>query len=774
MKWFIGILSFFALFFLILLFLPFLIDFNKFKPQIQNAVAEKLNAKINFTSAKLTIFTGLGIEIKDVSIENTDEVFMGTELFKVKEIKFKTELFQLIKGKFVGAVQIKNPEINIMRGSGKTNITTLVKKESIKKTTNEQTTQEESLPATPGNTKNYNSFTDKILIKSFEIKNATFNLYNVSGPKEHLVAKVENTNLIVSNIGAGKDMTLDFSTEVDYSENDVAAKGTISLALNVNTELVGTEWKNSLFNGKLSFDKLDINFRNAFVKKKSVPLNLSFAGMANPKIVNLDDFKLSLQSLETKAKVSVSLLDKLNSNISFAVKANNLVDLGELLPQHKDMLLNATLDLKGKIEGYLASPESLDTNIVLKTKLTDSDINLVFDSKSFKPLLGSLKVQSQNLYLSKIIKPFMAKETTKEHSPKNTEKEVNENNHGEKNNSVKEDNQNKDEFSLTDKQKKLLSGSDFITEISIGKLVYDNFNFTNLTLNAKLKNYNAILNKLSMNLFSGTLNTNMTADLAVYPVMHNGNLFLNNVKVEEIYKSIKPDTKTSPIEGSSDIKMNYNAKGFTRASLSKYLNAKGTFLFNDGTLNTKSLISLAGEQFNNFIKSSPFASLKIDNNSIKKLSMSDDKDSKKSLKNQKGDFEIRDGKLLIRNSINSEQGLIKLDADVGIDESLTGSALYIASNSVKEQLIQQSNYAKYLLNDKGEFELMLYLAGTVSKPDVTINTEPLQKRFIKNASKEVTNKLKEEIKKNPEVQKLQDDAKKLLEKNGIDPSNFGF
>ena len=114
-------------------------------------------------------------------------------------------------------------------------------------------------------------------------------------------------------------MTLDFSTEVDYSENDVAAKGTISLALNVNTELVGTEWKNSLFNGKLSFDKLDINFRNALLRKVSA-INLSFAGMANPKIVNLDDFKLSLQSLETKAKVSVSLLDKLNSNISFGSK----------------------------------------------------------------------------------------------------------------------------------------------------------------------------------------------------------------------------------------------------------------------------------------------------------------------------------------------------------------------------------------------------------------------------------------------------------------------
>ncbi|WGL59064.1 AsmA family protein [Pigmentibacter sp. JX0631] len=777
MKWIIGISSFFVTIIVILFILPFLIDFNKFKPQIQNAVAEKMNARINFSSAKLTIFTGLGIVIKDVTIENTDEVFMGTELFKVKEIKFKTELMQLFKGKFVGTIDIKNPEVNILRGSGKTNLTTLAKKESFKKTNEEHSPQEESLPSQVGNSKSSSSFTDKILIKSFEIRNATFNLFNVNGPKERLVAKVENTNLIISNIGSGKDTKIDFSTEVDYSENDVTAKGLISLALNVNTELNGTEWKNSLFNGKLSFDKLDINFRNAFVKKKSVPFNLAFAGIANPRLLTIDDFKLNLQSIDTKAKVALSLLDKSNANINFLVNSNNLAELGEILPQHKDMLLNATLNLKGKIEGYLTAPETLDTNISLQSKLGDSDINLLFDSKSFKPLKGSLKIQSKNLFLSKIISPFMAKNNSKDeekNQSKAENKEENESPSSSANSESKKQDLNKDEFSLSDKQKKLLSGSDFSTEISIGKLVYENFNFTNFILNSKIKNYTATLNKFSMNLFSGNLTSNMNVDLAVYPIMYNGNLNLNNVKVEEIYKTIKADAKSSPIEGSADIKMTFNAKGYSRASLSKYLNANGSFLFNDGTLNTKSLISLAGEQFNQFIKSGPFSSLKIDNNSLKNLSLSDDKDSKKSLKNQKGEFEIRNGKLIVRNSINTEQGFLKLDADIGIDESLTGSALYIASKSVKEQLIQQSNYAKYLLNDKGEFELTLYLAGTVSKPEVTINTEPLQKRFIKNASKEVTNKIKEEIKKNPEVQKLQDDAKKLLEKNGIDPSQFGF
>jgi AsmA protein len=86
----------------------------------------------------------------------------------------------------------------------------------------------------------------------------------------------------------------------------------------------------------------------------------------------------------------------------------------------------------------------------------------------------------------------------------------------------------------------------------------------------------------------------------------------------------------------------------------------------------------------------------------------------------------------------------------------------------------QSKYAKYFLNEKDEFQLDLTLGGTVTNPDVKINTEILQSRLVKNASKDLINKLKEEIKNNPETQKIQNDAKKLLEKNGIDLQKLGF
>ena len=782
-KWLIGIFGFIFFIFFLLLILPFMIDFNKFKPQIQNIFAEKLNAKVNFSSARLTIFSGLGIELKDISIENTDEVFMGAELFKVKDIKFKTELLPLLKGKFIGSIEIKNPEINLMRSAGRNNVTSLIKKQALKNgehgenKTDKNSPQEENLTEAKTAPNSGNAFADKILIQSFEIKNATIHVYNVSGPSEKEIAKIKNMNLVISNIGIAKDTKISFSTDVDIKDTDATVKGLISLNFIVNTELEGNEWKNSIFNANLSFDNLDINYKNAFVKKKSIPFHMSFSGMASPKNLVIENFKLDLQSLDSKAKVNINSFDKLNSDINFSLNSQNLSELGEILPQHKDMLLNATLNLKTRIVGALTQPETLDFNIDLKSKLSDSDINLVFDAKSVKPLLGSLKVQSQNLYLSKIIKPFMSKSTDEDKkgsNPKSENPVKNEENT--ESDSIKSTGSSKkdEEFSLGDKEKKLLAGSDFYTDINIGKLVYDNVTLNNFVLNSKIKNYTATLNKLSMNLFSGSLATTASADLAVYPVPYSGNMSLNGVKVEEIFKIIKSDSEKSPIEGRADIKMNFNARGMTKPSLSKTLNAKGGFLFNDGTLNTKNLVSLAGQQFNKFVNNSSFGAFQIDANSLKKLSLSDDNSSKRSLKNQRGDFEIKDGKLLLRNNISSEQGLLKLHADIGIDESLNGNAIYIASNKIKENLLDQSKYAKYLLNEKGEFVLDLALAGTVTNPEVTINTSDLQARLVKNASKDLTNKLKEEIKKNPEAQKLQDEAKKLLEKNGVDLKKLGF
>src|SRR5688500_6787643 len=98
-----------------LLILPFVINLNQFKPQIQSAVVEKVNAKIDFTSARLTILTGLGLKLENVVIENTDPTFAGTNLFTVNEVLFRTELMPLLKKQFVGEVRIDSPNIHMVK-----------------------------------------------------------------------------------------------------------------------------------------------------------------------------------------------------------------------------------------------------------------------------------------------------------------------------------------------------------------------------------------------------------------------------------------------------------------------------------------------------------------------------------------------------------------------------------------------------------------------------------------------------------------------------------
>lgn len=771
MNWLIGIILLIICIFIILIILPFVIDLNKFKPQIQAFVKQKLNANINFTSAHLTIFSGLGIEINNVSIENTDNIFNGADLFKVSNIKFKTEFFPLLKGKFVGTFNINKPEINLLKLNDNNNIKSLLKiqNNNTNSKNNENIHSYEPENEDKDSKKINNFIANKIYIKSFEIKSATLHVYNIAKQDDQEIAKIKDLNLSISNIGIDKDTKVRMSTYLDFQdkEKNINTSGLIELNIVLNTALEQDKWKNTIFEANLNANSLSINIKNAFVKNKSVPLNLNISGVANPKNLTVDNIKLILQSLEGKAKLKLNDYEKLNSEISASIFSNNLSELSEIFPKHQKILLNGTLDLQTKITGLLKNPNMLSVNLNLNSKLSNSDIKLAFDSKSLRPLIGSLQFQSNNLNLSDIVDPFIS-DSSKNKNLELTEMKDSQSKikNTESNPSENIKNSNK-EFSLSNREKKFLENSDFTSDIKIDKLIYNNTELENLVLNLRTKGLNTYLDKLNINLFSGNLYATANADLSKMPLIYNGNIALSKVKIQEIYNLFNKKSDKSPIEGQANIKMNFNAKGTTKESLSKYLNAKGNFALNDGVLNTTNLSSLVIQQFNKFILNSTFDIIKLDQKSFKKINILDHNMSNRKLKNQNFDFLIKDGKILLRNVFHDENGILNINADIGLDTSLNGKLHYTVNSTTKENLLSQSKYAKYLLNDKHEIDLEFNLSGTIFNPEITINATTLHAIILKNASKDLTNKIKEEIQKNPEIQKLKDNAKKFLEKNGL-------
>ncbi|KAB8031750.1 AsmA family protein [Fluviispira multicolorata] len=761
-KWLIGISSFFLVIFLILIALPFMIDFNKFKPQIQNAVEQRLNAKVNFSSARLTIFSGLGVNLQNVTLDNTDENFFNTQLLRVKDVKFKIDLLPLLQGKIIGEIAIKNPEITVVKNGNKTNLSNLIKRNSNNSSSDLSAYAAENTSSEINS--NLSSLSKRVVVKTLSIHNATFVFSSASGAYDREIAKVKDLNVLVSNIGLDRDTKIEIFSDIDINSQEYSVKGPISLKIIANTEMSSNEWKSTIFSGLLSLDKLDINFRDAFVKNGKTSFNLNFGGIAKPQNIMIEDFKFLLHTLNGRATISLDNFQKLNSDIKIFLNSSDLSDMGIVFPQHKKMLLNASVDMITKVFGSLSQPNQLNLNIDLSSKLADSDLTLALATDSIKPLNGLLRVQSKNLKLGDIVKPFLVK-TPPLPTKKIEEKEKK---------PVAISSVDSEEFSLSENEKRLLADSDFSTEINIGNLSYDDLIFNNFSFMARIKHYSLAISKLNMNAFSGSLSSILKSDLGASPINFSGNIALNKVRIEEIAHFVKADLVKSPLDGITDINMLFNGTGTTRPNLSKTLNAKGSFFFYNGFLNTKSLLALAGEQFNNFISNTSFGALKVDSSTLKKLSLSEDETSKKNLNNVKGDFEVKDGKLLVRNSIDGDDGLLKLNGDVGLDETLRGTAIFTASKKTKEKLLQQSKYAKYFLDESGNFVLNMTLGGTVLNPEVFLDTALLQARFTKNGTKELSTKIKEEINKNPKIQKLQENAKKFLEMNGINLNKLGL
>src|SRR6185503_7476158 len=126
----------------------------------------------------------------------------------------------------------------------------------------------------------------------------------------------------------------------------------------------------------------------------------------------------------------------------------------------------------------------------------------------------------------------------------------------------------------------------------------------------------------------------------------------------------------------------FNGKGTTREVIAKTLNVKGNYAFYTGKLNINSILGLASEQLQKYTANINIPGL---NTGLSKLgAINLGQNAQKDLKNAKGNFEVQNGKIILNNDITSDQGDIKLNTTVGLDESLGGTALYTASKEIND------------------------------------------------------------------------------------------
>src|SRR4029077_14022658 len=149
---------------LVVILLPFVIDANRFRPEIESSLNSALNRKVDIGNIRLSILSG-GVTVENIAISD-DPSFSTAPFLKAKSLSVNLELLPLIFSRsiHITGLTIDQPSVTLLRSpAGIWNFSTLGANQAGSKNAS---------AASPTPSGSSSSSTD-LSVRSFSLKHGT-------------------------------------------------------------------------------------------------------------------------------------------------------------------------------------------------------------------------------------------------------------------------------------------------------------------------------------------------------------------------------------------------------------------------------------------------------------------------------------------------------------------------------------------------------------------------------------------------------------------------
>ncbi len=339
---------FLALVFGAIIVIPLVIDVNQYRPQIVQAVNEKINGKLELGKLSLNLWGGIHVGVDGLELSDQK----NNQVVSVKVASFDMPYSSVFSGAPLITLRMVQPAIQVIKSKeGKLNVMSLVKLTSqVAEAKSSETAEKIALPAIALNAH-----------IGVSIENAKL-VYKDEGMS--LSNTIDQFNLRV------KDFSLSRKTEIElWAElktkmgTDLHVSGPLKLLADLSPEMSGGEFKGASVNANFTADDLEIIKGELFVKKKGVPANFKFSGILTQESLKLNQAVMKFHNAEVS--VTGDYQQASGANINFLAKPVNLKPWSELIPMLKEYELEGKLSLKGSVKG---SAEKLDYQAAIQAE----------------------------------------------------------------------------------------------------------------------------------------------------------------------------------------------------------------------------------------------------------------------------------------------------------------------------------------------------------------------------------------------------------------------
>ncbi len=195
---------FMALIFCVLIILPFVIDINDIVAKQIPGIEKKIHRKVTIGDVKLTIITGLGAEINNVTISNHPD-FRQQNFVSIDRLKATVQLLPLLKKEvLISSIAIDKPTILIERDAqGKFNFSDMTAPKEPAKEPDKEKASTDPLAALKN-----------IEISKISITDGNFKFFDAKDVQTPNELSLDQFNLSMKAVSLSRKIMIDLSTDV--------------------------------------------------------------------------------------------------------------------------------------------------------------------------------------------------------------------------------------------------------------------------------------------------------------------------------------------------------------------------------------------------------------------------------------------------------------------------------------------------------------------------------------------------------------------------------
>lgn len=345
--------------------IPLVVDVDKYRPQIVEAVNQKINGKFELGHLKLSLWGKVQIDAEGLSLKDAG----GTEIVKVKDVHFHLPFLSILSGSPVLNFVMKGPEVRVVKAKdGKLNVMTLVKSspsaapggESKKDATViDSKDKGMTLPAIATRARLGAEIRDARLVYSDQL----------SGSENEF----RNLNLVVRDLSLSRPTELEFWADLDSKMGkSLFVRGPVRANGRFKAEVASGQLDRLSGDMKIDLDKVEVGASDSFVKGKEIPAHASAQFEMTPESLQLKNAQAVFHNAVITISGGMTGLKAPEGQVATPLMTlkmeSNEVDLNpwsKLLPSVKDLELTGMAKFTAGAEG---PSEKLEYNANLQVK----------------------------------------------------------------------------------------------------------------------------------------------------------------------------------------------------------------------------------------------------------------------------------------------------------------------------------------------------------------------------------------------------------------------